>query len=134
MYCRNCGKEVAEKAEICLNCGVNPMNGANYCSHCGNAVSPNAEICIKCGVRLSGVSIVGATSLHYAGFWLRFVASFIDGLILFIPILILNALFSYSGWFVGSIASWLYYALMESSDKQATLGKQAMKICVTDMQ
>jgi uncharacterized RDD family membrane protein YckC len=43
-------------------------------------------------------------------------------------------MFSHAGWFVGSIASWLYYAMMESSEQQATLGKQAMKIYVTDMQ
>ena len=31
------------------------------------------------------------------------------------------------------IASWLYYALMESSSKQGTLGKMALGIKVTDM-
>ncbi len=31
------------------------------------------------------------------------------------------------------IGSWLYYALMESSYRQATLGKMAMGIIVTDM-
>jgi uncharacterized RDD family membrane protein YckC len=31
------------------------------------------------------------------------------------------------------VASWLYYALMESSAKQATLGKLALSLRVTDM-
>lgn len=53
MYCRNCGKEVAEKAEICISCGVKPLGGNKYCQNCGVEVNPNAEICVKCGVRLS---------------------------------------------------------------------------------
>ncbi len=32
-----------------------------------------------------------------------------------------------------TIASWLYFALMESSAKQATLGKMALSIIVTDV-
>jgi uncharacterized RDD family membrane protein YckC len=34
---------------------------------------------------------------------------------------------------VGVIACWLYYALMESSSKQGTLGKMAVGIVVTDL-
>jgi RNA polymerase subunit RPABC4/transcription elongation factor Spt4 len=59
MYCRNCGKEVAEKAEICINCGAKPMAGAKYCQSCAAEVNPNAEICVKCGVRLGGVKAKG---------------------------------------------------------------------------
>lgn len=55
MYCRNCGKEVAEKAEICVSCGVKPLAGTKYCQNCAVEVNPNAEICVKCGVRLTGV-------------------------------------------------------------------------------
>ena len=59
MYCRNCGKEVAEKAEICISCGVKPLAGNKYCHNCAAEVNPNAEICIKCGVRLSGAKAKG---------------------------------------------------------------------------
>ncbi|MCY7409592.1 MAG: RDD family protein, partial [Chitinophagales bacterium] len=34
----------------------------------------------------------------------------------------------------GIVLNWLYYAFMESSTKQATLGKMALNIKVTDMQ
>jgi uncharacterized RDD family membrane protein YckC len=34
---------------------------------------------------------------------------------------------------VGIAISWLYYALMESSERQATLGKMALSLKVTDM-
>ncbi len=36
-------------------------------------------------------------------------------------------------WGVILVAAWLYFALMESSSKQATLGKMALGIIVTDM-
>jgi RNA polymerase subunit RPABC4/transcription elongation factor Spt4 len=52
MYCRNCGNEVNEKAEICVNCGVRPLAGRNFCQECGVETKPNQEVCIKCGVRL----------------------------------------------------------------------------------
>ena len=47
------------------------------------------------------------------------------------------AIASAVAWFFGflgiTIVSWLYYALMESSSKRATLGKMAIGIEVTDM-
>lgn len=52
MYCRNCGKEVADKAVICVSCGAKPLAGAKYCQNCAAEVDPKAEICVKCGVRL----------------------------------------------------------------------------------
>ncbi|HBY76937.1 MAG TPA: hypothetical protein DEG47_08015, partial [Cyanobacteria bacterium UBA11148] len=35
---------------------------------------------------------------------------------------------------VGLLIAWLYYAVQESSAKQATIGKQALGIVVTDLQ
>ena len=37
------------------------------------------------------------------------------------------------GWIVGMSLSWLYFTLFEASAKQATLGKMALGIIVTDM-
>lgn len=58
MYCRNCGKEVNEKAEICINCGVKPLAEKKFCQECGVETNANQELCIKCGVRLK-------TLMHY---------------------------------------------------------------------
>lgn len=52
MYCRTCGKEVADTAEICVQCGSKPLAGNKYCQNCGAETTPEAEVCIKCGVRL----------------------------------------------------------------------------------
>lgn len=36
-------------------------------------------------------------------------------------------------WLFVGVAAWLYFALMESSSKQATVGKMALSIIVTDL-
>ena len=52
MYCRNCGAEVSDKAEICVKCGTKPMNATKFCWNCGTETSEAQEICVKCGVSL----------------------------------------------------------------------------------
>jgi len=77
---------------------------------------------------------------EYAGFWLRFGAIIIDALLLAAAGFVLSfvSLFSLFGvaWFLTSLFSWaigwLYFSLMESSKLQATLGKIAVGIIVTD--
>src|SRR4030065_2336940 len=56
MYCRNCGKEVAEQALMCMTCGVPPKNGKRFCQNCGQETNPGAELCTKCGVRLVSIA------------------------------------------------------------------------------
>jgi len=75
----------------------------------------------------------------YSGFWLRVAAALLDGLI----VGAVTAPFTVGmsdGNRYGATASsislviwWLYEALMESSAKQATLGKMALGIRVTDL-
>ncbi|MDR2019028.1 MAG: DUF4870 domain-containing protein [Syntrophobacterales bacterium] len=59
MFCRNCGKEMAQNADVCLSCGFRPSNGNKFCNNCGVETNPNQEVCIRCGVRLahSGTSV-----------------------------------------------------------------------------
>ena len=53
MYCRNCGREIANIAAVCVNCGVAVGQGANFCNNCGAATVPNAAVCTRCGVALA---------------------------------------------------------------------------------
>lgn len=93
----------------------------------------------------------------YAGFWKRFAAAFIDGIVTAIgsvliggPVLVLmmlvvvaegedpdsvalTAVFEGAAQLLALLVSWMYYALMESSPLQATLGKLALRIRVTDL-
>jgi uncharacterized RDD family membrane protein YckC len=79
---------------------------------------------------------------QYASFGKRFLAALLDGVILsiinilvsFVLGLILGRAGTQVGSLVGILIAWLYYAYQESSDKQATIGKQALKIVVTDLE
>ena len=52
MFCRNCGKEINDKAEYCTGCGCSPLSDTTFCQECGAETNAKQEICIKCGVRL----------------------------------------------------------------------------------
>ncbi len=58
MYCRNCAKEVDDKAVVCVGCGVPPLKGNKFCQACGKEVAEGAETCISCGVRLAQSSVI----------------------------------------------------------------------------
>lgn len=72
MFCRNCGKEVSDKAIICPSCGAHPLSGNNFCQNCAAKTDPLTEICVKCGVRLAKVSpknktVAGLLALFLGG-------------------------------------------------------------------
>ena len=80
----------------------------------------------------------------YAGFWRRVAAVLIDGLLLSVVTVPLTLTFGGDDGFaeaarsstastISAVVTWLYYALMESSVKQATVGKMALGIMVTDL-
>lgn len=87
--------------------------------------------------------------MNYANVGKRFVASLIDGIILYIFQAIIGFVISLAIGGAGNeetvvaitsisvviaiVIGWLYYAIQESSPKQATIGKQAMGLVVTDM-
>ncbi len=52
MFCRNCGRQLADRAEFCVACGQRPLTGSKFCQACGAEAGPNADVCVKCGVRL----------------------------------------------------------------------------------
>ena len=67
----------------------------------------------------------------HAGFWRRCAAYMIDYLVLLIPTLILSVI-PILGFLLILVGRWAYFAMMESSTSQATLGKRAMGIIATD--
>lgn len=81
------------------------------------------------------------SNISYAGFWKRFFALIVDVIIIVIPSafisvpLISGAPQGDAGALANVIVfivGWMYYASMESSNKQATLGKMLLGIKVTD--
>ena len=90
------------------------------------------------------------TSYVYAGFWLRVVASLVDMLAMYIPLgfifviaIVLTKLVAGKEYdptimllespIVIIVGTWLYFAVLESSPWQATLGKKLLGLYVTDL-
>jgi len=93
--------------------------------------------------------------VRYGGFWIRFVAAIIDGIIVQVVVMPLSfvaggvsgfagvmggvprsglpILGGLIGFVIGVFGTWLYEALMESSTRQATLGKMVFGMKVTDL-
>jgi uncharacterized RDD family membrane protein YckC len=99
--------------------------------------------------------VVPVGGVPYGGFWIRFVAAIIDGIIVqavvFPLSLLVGGMTGFAGamsgiqntglqimggalgFVIGVAGSWLYEALMESSSRQATLGKMIFQMKVTDL-
>ncbi len=149
MYCSRCGATMGEGAAFCSACGQ-PGAGVSAGPPAGLATLP----------AIPAAEVSSAPAVLYAGFWLRVVAAIIDGLVLAIPLglvfflLFASALPSIIAsaqdqnpfslamtimprillFLIATVAGgWLYWGLMESSAWQATLGKKALGLYVTDL-
>jgi uncharacterized RDD family membrane protein YckC len=110
-----------------------PPSGAPFlCARCGSQISPGTNFCPRCGN--SAVAVSAATNrTAYAGFWVRLVADVIDSAIAF-GIFLLFLWVPVANIFISFAVMCLYGALSESSEHQATLGKRAMGLKVTDLE
>ncbi len=160
MTCLSCGYDNPAKSLFCLRCG-SPTPAAQRGPDEASAaaappppapavsVSPSPPAAPATSSSAQGPSSTpsGAT---YAGFWVRFFAAVIDGIIIgvvnltiLIPLMLVmglsgnperlqlvSTLFSY---LIAVPMAWLYEALMTSSAKQATVGKIALGLRVTDL-
>lgn len=70
--------------------------------------------------------------MNYAGFWRRFMAYFIDGIILTIPGFVIGGAVNNFGVGIGMhlILGFLYYPVFESSTMSATPGKALLGLAV----
>lgn len=74
------------------------------------------------------------TQAPFAGFWERFGAAFLDGIILGVLQFIMSFFVEENvNTGLNLLVGWLYYAVMESGPNQATLGKKALGIKVTNL-
>lgn len=143
-----------------------------FCSRCGQSLEATAAFCSRCGAPVSATpaaadvsslappapTALGVHAARYGGFWRRFWAYVVDGIVLNIlslpiTLTILYPILPYLGesdpspevaaslvlaMFLGSglcaVMAWLYFAFMESSSKQATLGKLLVGVKVTDLE
>jgi len=149
MFCSKCGANVAEGAAFCNACGA-PVASVGIAQAAAPPAAPPVYV----------ASAVVAPTTPYAGFWLRFVAFIIDAVVLaFVGTIVtlpfgatvgLHALLKGGGFrspedlapllglllklaLIRLILNWLYFALLESSEWRATLGKKALGLEVTDL-
>jgi uncharacterized RDD family membrane protein YckC len=83
-------------------------------------------------VQVEGGTAVPTPQVKYAGFWIRYVANFVDGLVLIIPQVIVSFILGSTSpisKISGLLVSWIYFIWMTNS-YQATLGKRAVGIRV----
>jgi uncharacterized RDD family membrane protein YckC len=134
---------------FCTRCGTPIAEGNQFCNQCG-APAPSAEAA-PAAAPWSPATAAGPVARH-AGFWRRFAAIMLDGLVLGVPSYALFAVVLGSSvltdpeamtanmgklglvYLVSIIGGMLYPALMHSSSLQATVGKLAFGIKVTDLQ
>jgi len=162
VYCSKCGGVMAAGAAFCSNCGQSfavaaaPLRAPIASASVAAPVGGGAAV-------VPAYAEYAVPRAEYAGFWLRFLALLIDNIVLglgliliLIPLIFLTGLHELLGQFhpdeelndagifvlmgfvfllatASLVVTWLYHALMESSEWQATLGKKALGLVVTDM-
>jgi uncharacterized RDD family membrane protein YckC len=161
MYCSKCGTAIAQGATFCSSCGqpVNPPFAAAPNAPVSGTFMPPVP---RPYASVSPVPLFPQSA--YAGFWLRVVAHLIDGLLagiafavvilvgiaavgigslkdlihgtnnpedIFTPGLIAIIFLLCA---ISIVMMWIYYAWMESSSHQGTLGKMALGLIVTDLE
>ncbi|MCX5893157.1 MAG: RDD family protein [Deltaproteobacteria bacterium] len=136
---------------FCPTCGQKAAESASFCQYCGQTLKLSAS---EPGTYEAGIRHLAAAS--YAGFWLRALALLIDAILVYIVVVGAEAAVGYiSGQNLGlrsgisrrapfgpgfalklsisTVIHWLYWAGLESSAFQATLGKMALGLKVTDL-
>ena len=74
----------------------------------------------------------GRASGPRAGFWQRFFAALVDGILVGLVYILLEVALKGVGVVVGLVAVFAYYVLLEGGSRGQTLGKQALGIRVID--
>lgn len=160
IYCNRCGAQNSALARFCANCGssfdaaqsgppepeVAPRPQGPAEAYTPTAATPT----------VFPAYVAPSASVRYGGFWIRFLAVIIDAIVVGIVVWPISAMIALAigiaggavsmptigvhvvrgivGFAFSACANWIYEAGMESSSKQATLGKMALGLKVTDLE
>jgi uncharacterized RDD family membrane protein YckC len=155
IFCNRCGAQNSALAKFCANCGT-PFTADSQ-----NAPVVPGEALLRpqgptAPVYASPEVAAPAVVTRYGGFWIRLVAIVIDviavGIVTGPVSLIIGVATGLAGRAVtmpnvgvqlvsflitfafSTLANWIYEAALESSSYQATLGKMALGLKVTDLE
>ena len=155
MYCSKCGAVLAGDAAFCQSCGTQLTRAAAVLAPSGGTVSPHAGV--GAIAYASNVAFAGFW-LRFVAYLLDSVIIGFALTVLFVPLFFLmggvamletlprghveridpaqimpflSLMLTLAA--IAAVAKWLYFAYLESGEKQATWGKQALGIYVTDL-
>lgn len=137
---------------FCSNCGFQTDSGARFCQKCGTAMAA-APVEVTPGGYVPAAAYARPVfppfaPRGYGGFWIRVVAAILDGILLNAVTVPLAFFFlwpalgadpdampflGFTMWPVFFGIKLLYYAAMESSSHQATIGKLVCGLRVMDV-
>ena len=158
MFCIRCGTNLPEGAAFCASCGAPVTTGTDA----PRAPVPPPAAISEPRVAATAEPLAARATRDYGGFWRRFWGYLIDrfilgvvftpvGFMVFLPMMATESV----GWtdtdlpgeaitallgaivtvvFLALLGSWFYYALLQSSSRQATLGQLALGLRVTDLE
>jgi len=135
----------------CPSCKVPNASNARFCTNCGASLMQSQSTTTPYQTPSSQPNSSLVAEFAFAGFWKRAIAYILDGIIF--SLLFVLAFFILGGSMMTMAqpnpedmyallgiyalyypAWWLYFAFMESSSLQGTLGKKILGIKVTDIQ
>jgi uncharacterized RDD family membrane protein YckC len=163
VFCSKCGARLTEGTAFCSVCGT-PVSGPPVAASAPPTYASPAIVPAGVAPTYPVAPAAVALPSPYAGLWLRVVAYIIDGIIrvvIFGVLFLIGLTFVGIGsmetmvrgmhngdaeppvalvlmlifvFFLSIVAWWIYYAYLESSPNQGTLGKMALGLIVTDLQ
>lgn len=157
IYCNRCGAQNSALARFCANCGSSFTGDASPAAPPTPGAVPQPQSPVPQAAPANyATAATPVVQIRYGGFWIRFVAFIIDAIIVGIvvwPISVMIALAigvaggvvsmptigvhlvrGIVGFAFSACANWIYEAGMESSSKQATIGKMVLGLKVTDLE
>ena len=114
----------------CKSCGYDNLPEARFCANCGSNLAATTEQPAPTAAPSSEPRAPEA-AFEYMGFWIRFGAAIIDGIVIsLVSFVLFRFIFELSGGFE-ILLLWLYYWLFTGLKGQ-TLGKMAVGIKVVN--
>ena len=141
IICNGCRSAVSSAAAVCPNCGAGlireesaePQPQARLSKEVVPAEPETASVASAWNALRSFDEPRVLEAGDYGGFWIRVGAYGIDWLVLLLPAIALRqTIAGPTASLITLVGTWLYFALMESSGSQGTLGKIAFGLAVTD--